>query len=264
VTPAGRSAAASTGARLGDEDQGRVAFVTGAAGGLGEACCEELAGRGMHVVAADLARDGAERVAGVVRAFGGSAEAAELDVRVRADVESQMSAVAGRHGRLDVLVNLAGVIRNATLTHIDDDDFRLTMASHVEGTLNTMRAAAPTMRNNGYGRIVNMSSIAFRGTAGGGAYGAAKGAIEGLTRSAALELAKHAITVNCVAPGVISAGMFMATPEHYRQELTARVPLGRLGEPTDVAACIGFLASTHAGYITGQTLTVCGGLSVGF
>jgi 3-oxoacyl-[acyl-carrier protein] reductase len=245
-------------------DEGRVAFVTGAAGGLGGACCEELVSRGMHVIAADLAVDGAERIVEGLRGLGGSAEAVRVDVRVRADVEEQIAAVVERHERLDVLVNLAGVIRNAPLTHIADDDFRLTLASHVDGTLNTMRAVAAPMRARGYGRIVNMSSIAFRGTPAGGAYGAAKGAIEGLTHSAALELAKHGITVNCVAPGIVSAGMFLTTPEHYRLELEGRVPVGRLGEPADVAACVGFLASGRAGYVTGQTLTVCGGLSVGF
>jgi 3-oxoacyl-[acyl-carrier protein] reductase len=243
-----------------DGDAGRIAFVTGAAGGLGGACCAELARRGMHVVAADLDGDGARRIADDLR----SAEALELDVTVRADVEAQIAAVAERHGRLDVLVNLAGVIRNAMLTRIEDDDFRLTLASHVEGSLNTMRAAAAPMKEAGYGRIVNMSSIAFRGSIAGGSYGAAKGALEGLTHSAALELARHGITVNCVAPGLVSAGIFMTTPEDYREELTARVPMGRLAEPEDVAACVGFLASRRAGYVTGQTLTVCGGLTVGF
>jgi 3-oxoacyl-[acyl-carrier protein] reductase len=120
------------------------------------------------------------------------------------------------------------------------------------------------MRAHGYGRIVNTSSIAFRGTVAGGSYGAAKGAIEGLTHSAAIELAPHGITVNCVAPGLVDAGIFLSTPEEYRQELIERVPMQRLGTPADIAACVAFLASEEAGYITGQTLTVCGGLSLGF
>jgi 3-oxoacyl-[acyl-carrier protein] reductase len=127
-----------------------------------------------------------------------------------------------------------------------------------------MRAAAPVMRANGYGRIVNTSSIAVRGTVAGGSYGAAKGAIEGLTHSVALELAPHGITANCVAPGLIDAGIFLSTPEEYRQELTDRVPMRRLGTAADVAACVAFLASEEAGYVTGQTLTVCGGLTLGF
>jgi 3-oxoacyl-[acyl-carrier protein] reductase len=222
----------------------RVALVTGAAGGLGSACCEALARAGMHVIAADL------------DAAGGVA----LDVT---DADA-VSALIGSLERLDVVVNLAGVIRRAPLARISNEDFRLTMETHAEGTLNTMRAAAPLMRANGYGRIVNTSSIAFRGTVAGGSYGAAKGAIEGLTHSVALELAPDGITVNCIAPGLIDAGMFQSTPEQYRQELTDRVPMGRLGTPADIAACVAFLASEEAGYVTGQTLTVCGGLTLGF
>jgi 3-oxoacyl-[acyl-carrier protein] reductase len=175
-----------------------------------------------------------------------------------------VDALIGSLERLDVVVNLAGVIRRAPLARISNEDFRLTMETHAEGTLNTMRAAAPLMRANGYGRIVNTSSIAFRGTVAGGSYGAAKGAIEGLTHSVALELAPDGITVNCIAPGLIDAGMFQSTPEQYRQELTDRVPMGRLGTPADIAACVAFLASEEAGYVTGQTLTVCGGLTLGF
>jgi 3-oxoacyl-[acyl-carrier protein] reductase len=235
----------------------RVALVTGAAGGLGPACCSLLAARGLDVIAADLDGDGAERVGA---SLGGRSRGAALDVTDAGAVAS----LIGSLDRLDVVVNLAGVIRRGTLGKITDEDFRLTMATHVEGTLSTMRAAAPLMRANGYGRMVNTSSIAVRGTVAGGAYGAAKGAIEGLTHSAALELAPHGITVNCVSPGLVDAGIFLSTPEEYRQELIERIPMHRLGTPEDIAGCIGFLTSDEAGYITGQTLTVCGGLTLGF
>lgn len=212
------------------------------------------------MIVADLDPAGAERLAGELVAQGGLAEAVTLDVSDRPAVEALVAGL----DRLDIVVNLAGVIRNALLVKIDDDDFELTLSSHLQGTLNTMRAAAPKMRAHGYGRIVNTSSIAFRGSIAGGAYGAAKGAIEGLTHSAALELARHGVTVNCVAPGLISAGIFMTTPPEYRAQATARVPMQRLGEPEEVAACVAFLASSAASYVTGQTLLVCGGLSVGF
>jgi 3-oxoacyl-[acyl-carrier protein] reductase len=237
--------------------------VTGGAGGLGEACCAALSGRGVHVVIADIDADACSELADRLTVAGGSAFGAALDVTDRESVEGLVERVVNHRGRLDVLVNLAGVLRNDPLTRIDDDDFQLTISTHLGGTLNTMRAAAPTMRKNQYGRIVNMSSVAARGSVAGGAYGAAKGAIEGLSHTAALELAKHGVTVNCVAPGLISAGMFMTTPVQYQQQLAERVPMQRLGHPDEVAACVAFLASEPAGYVTGQTLLVCGGLSVG-
>ena len=242
----------------------RTALVTGAAGGLGHSICLALARQGNRVVVSDVDAAGADRVAADLGSGGGLGEAAPLDVTDRPAVEALVARVTDEHGTLDVLVNLAGVIRNAPLTRIDDGDFRATLATHLEGTLNTMRAVAPGMRANRYGRIVNMSSIAQRGSVAGGSYGAAKGAIEGLTHSAALELARHGVTVNCVAPGLIGAGMFMTTPREYQDELAARVPMQRFGEPEEVAACVSFLASAEASYITGQTLLVCGGLSVGF
>jgi 3-oxoacyl-[acyl-carrier protein] reductase len=232
--------------------------VTGAGGGLGRACCEALLARGLRVVAADVDASSAESVADELG--GGAITSVVLDVTSRSAVEELVASEA----RLDVLVNLAGVMRNAVLSKIDDDDFRLVLATHVDGTLNTMRAAAPLMKANGYGRIVNMSSIALRGTVAGSTYAAAKGAIEGMSRSSALELARDGITVNCVAPGLIDAGMFLTVPDDYRQEWIARIPAGRTGTAADVAECVAFLASPEAAYVTGQTLVVCGGLSLGF
>lgn len=241
-----------------------VALVTGAGGGLGRACAARLASSGHHVVLCDLDGAAAEDAAAGIRGSGGSASAAALDVTDRESVEQTIGGVVASRGRIDVVVNLAGVIKNQTVTKIEDDDFELVLASHLRGTLNTMRAAIPPMRERAYGRIVNMSSLAARGSIAGGAYGAAKGAIEGLTRSAAMEVARHGITVNCVAPGLIAAGMFLTVPESYQQETAARIPMQRPGRPEEVAACVSFLASEDAGYVTGQTLLVCGGLSLGF
>jgi 3-oxoacyl-[acyl-carrier protein] reductase len=237
-----------------------VAVVTGAAGGLGPACCRALLDAGAKLVVVDLNAAAAGAVAAQLRKEGGRAEAMALDVTDRQAVEERMGGLE----RVEVLVNLAGVIRRAPLSGITEEDLRLTLATHLEGTLNTIRAVAPAMRAAGYGRIVNTSSIAARGTIAGGSYSAAKGAIEGLTRSIAIELAPRGITVNCVAPGLIDAGIFLSTPEEYRHQFAARVPAGRLGDPADVASAVAFLTSPAAGYITGQTLTVCGGLTLGF
>ncbi len=233
-----------------------VAIVTGAAGGLGPACCEALARRGHHVVVADLDGTAAQRVAAEL----GAATAAHLDVTDPAEVGE----LVGRYERIDVLVNLAGVIRNALLTKITQEDFRLTLATHVEGTLNTMAAVVPSMRANGYGRIVNTSSIAARGSVAGGSYGAAKGAIEvsDPERCARARVCRDHGQLRRTGP--VDAGIFLTTPEEYRAEVTGRVPMRRLAEPEEIASCIAFLASREASYVTGQTLTVCGGLILGF
>jgi 3-oxoacyl-[acyl-carrier protein] reductase len=234
----------------------RVGLVTGAAGGIAPAVCAELSARGIRVVAVDIDGPGVERVAGAVE----GARAVRLDVT---DVDA-VDALVSSLDRLDVVVNLAGLIRRAAILDVTNADFLAVMATHAEATLNTMRAAVPLMRAHGYGRIVNTSSIATRGTVSGISYGAAKAAIEGISRNAALELAADGITVNCVAPGLIDAGMFLSTPEETRLAFGARVPMRRLGTPADIAAAVGFLASEDAGYVTGQTLTVCGGLTLGF
>jgi 3-oxoacyl-[acyl-carrier protein] reductase len=245
-------------------ESGRTALITGAGGGLGDACCAALAARGAHVIVADLDPDSARRVADGLRADGASASAASLDVTDREAVSALVGETIAEHGSLDIVVNLAGVMRNQTVTHIVDEDFQLVMDTHVGGVLNTLRAVTPAMREHRYGRIISMSSIALRGTVAGSSYGAAKGAIIGLTQSAAFELAHHGITVNCVSPGLLSAGMFMTTPPEYQEEVRARIPMRRLGEPHEIAACVAFLASADASYITGQTLMACGGLSLGF
>jgi 3-oxoacyl-[acyl-carrier protein] reductase len=245
-------------------DQGRVALVSGAAGGLGPACCDALLRRGMIVIVADIDATRANEAATALGANGAPVGSMAIDVTSRESVDRAIEAVVADRGRLDVVVNLAGLMRNQMLHKIVDADFALVMDTHVQGVVNTMRAAIPHMRAAKYGRFVNMSSIAVRGSLAGSSYGAAKGAIEGITRSAAMELAPHGITANCVGPGMIDAGMFLTVPEEYRKESLARVPAGRAGTADEVAACVGFLASWEASYVTGQTLFVCGGATLGF
>lgn len=245
-------------------ERGRVALVTGAAGGLGPACCRSLAARGMTVVVADLDGEGAQEVATDLHLQGLPTESTRIDVCDRESVDAAVGSVVDQHHRIDVVVNLAGVIRNAVAHKIEDADFRLVMDTHLMGVLNTTRSVLPHMRSAGYGRIVSMSSIAVRGSVAGGAYGAAKGAIEGFTRSVAMEVAPHGVTANCVAPGLISAGMFTTVPKDYQEASLARVPMARAGEADEVAACVSFLASSAASYVTGQVLYVCGGADLGF
>ncbi|GAA1851566.1 SDR family oxidoreductase [Pseudonocardia ailaonensis] len=246
------------------DETGEVVLVTGAAGGLGEAISAAFVARGARVVVSDLDGEAAERVAVSLREQGGRAESVQLDASSRTDVESTVDKVVAGEGRLDVVVSLAGVVRNDFTTAISDEDFRLVMATHVDGTLNAMRAALPHMKERGYGRLVNMSSVAVRGSLGGGSYAAAKGAIEGLTRSAAMESARYGVTVNCVAPGLVDAGMFRAIPEEFQEKFAGRVPMRRVARPDEIAAVVAFFASREASYVTGQSLYVCGGSSLGF
>ncbi|MFZ2157648.1 MAG: SDR family NAD(P)-dependent oxidoreductase [Bradyrhizobium sp.] len=242
----------------------RVALLTGAAGGLGFAASRELAKTGVKVLMADMDQSRAEKAAETLRSQGLDVLGALLDVTNRAAVDAFIAAIPASHGRLDILVNLAGIVRNDYLTKVKDEDFDLTFTSHVRGTLNCMRAAVPIMRNQKYGRIVNMSSVASLGAIAGTSYGAAKGAIEAMSRVAAVESARDGVTINCVAPGMIAAGMFLTTPQHFQELNIERTPMKRAGTAEEIAHCIAFFASPNASFVTGQTLFACGGLSIGF
>jgi 3-oxoacyl-[acyl-carrier protein] reductase len=211
----------------------------------------------------DIEPAGAKRVAEELTTAGNAASAHVGDVSQRDAVETLAADITEGFGAPTILVNLAGAVRNAVLSKITDEDFTLVIDTHLKATLNTLRAFAPGMKQRGYGRVINTSSIAAGGAVAGISYSAAKSGIEGLTRSAAIELARHGITVNCIAPGVIATGMFLSTPAEFREKQTSRIPMGRAGTTSEIAACVEFLASPGASYLTGQTLVVCGGLSVG-
>lgn len=242
----------------------RVCVVVGGAGGIGAAASEALAEAGHVVVIVDLVAERAEKLAETLKGRGFSAHAARAcDATSRDAVEALRLEVEESVGPADILVNLAGIARNDILVRVKDEDFDATLATHLKTTLNSMRTFLPGMRNRGYGRVVNTSSTAARGTFGGASYSAAKGAIEAMSRTAAFEMARAGVTVNCVAPGLINTGIFLTVKKEYQDQSVGRIPMQRAGEASEIAACIRFLASDDASYVTGQTLYACGGLTIG-
>lgn len=243
---------------------GRVALVTGGSRGIGRAIVERLAADGADVVF--FYRGNAEAAAEVVGAAlgaGGKAEAVQVDVSDVAAVGAAVDALIASRGRIDVLVNNAGIVRDNLLALLGDDDIRAVLDTNVVGVFNVTRAVVPHMISKRAGRIVNLSSVAAaKGGRGQSNYAASKGAIEAFTRAMAVELASRGIAVNCVAPGVITTEMSEQVREAAGEQVKARILMRRFGQPQDVANAVWFLASSYAGYINGHVLNVDGGFKM--
>ena len=245
---------------------GKVALVTGGAGGIGRAICEAYAAAGAMVVAADISEDDARKTA---KAVGGMAVA--MDVADMDSISASFAAVKAECGGIDILVNNAGIFNMASIDKITHEDYRQQYDVNVGGTIFTCQAAVPLMKRRGGGTIINFASQAGRrGEANVTIYCSTKAAVISITQSLALELASDNIRVNAIAPGVIDTPMWkhvdsqFAVYEHKplgqkKREVGEAVPLGRMGDPEDVAAPCVFLASDDARYITAQTLNVDGG-----
>jgi 3-oxoacyl-[acyl-carrier protein] reductase len=237
---------------------GRVAFVTGAARGIGAAVVRAFVEKGARVAAFD--RDG-DAAAAAAAPLGDRVLPLAGDVSRRADVEAAVAAVLARWDRIDVLVNNAGLVRDATLRKTTDEDWALTQDVNLKGAFLCGRAIAPGMAERGHGRIVSASSIVARtGNFGQSAYAASKGGIIGLTRTWARELGGRGVTANVVAPGFVDTDMLKQVPPAVLAETRARIPAGRLGRPEEVASVYLFLASRHAGFVNGAVVGVDGGL----
>jgi 3-oxoacyl-[acyl-carrier protein] reductase len=239
---------------------GRVALVTGASRGIGRAIARRLAAQGALVIAAARG-DHASPTAEEIRAAGGAAEAIALDVTEAAAGELAVPAALERHGRLDILVNNAGITRDQLMLRLKRDDWDAVLATNLTSAYTLTQAALKPMIRQRSGRIICISSVVGQsGNAGQANYAASKAGLIGFAKAVALEVASRNITVNVVAPGMIVTDMTGALPEKARDALIARIPLGRLGSPDDVAAAVCFLASDEAAYITGQVLAVNGGM----
>jgi 3-oxoacyl-[acyl-carrier protein] reductase len=241
---------------------GRIAIVTGGAQGLGYAIAEVFVAEGARVVLGDLDLD---RTRAAAQALGGNdvAQAVRCDVTSTAQVEALVAAAVEQFGRVDVMVNNAGITRDATLRKMTEQQFDEVIAVHLKGTWNGARAAAAVMREQGSGSIINMSSISGKvGLVGQTNYSAAKAGIVGLTKAAAKELAHLGVRVNAIQPGLIRSAMTEAMPQRIWDAKLAEVPMGRAGEPREVATVALFLASDLSSYMTGTVLEVTGGRHV--
>ena len=236
--------------------EGRIAIVTGAGRGIGEGIARKLALEGASVVCADLNEKQAQEVA---TACGNGSIGAGLDVSKSDQCDALLSRVHGQFGRVDILVNNAGINRDAMLHKMTDDQWAQVLAVDLSGVFYMTRAASRVMRSAGSGRIVNISSASWMGNIGQANYAAAKAGVVGLTRTAAKELARSQVTANAICPGFIDTEMTRGIPEAIREQQVARIPLGRMGKPADVAAVVAFLASDEAGYLTGEVINVGGG-----
>ncbi|MFI5177480.1 MAG: 3-oxoacyl-[acyl-carrier-protein] reductase [Vicinamibacterales bacterium] len=240
--------------------EGRVALVTGASRGIGRAIARALAARGAAVVAAAREQHAAA-VVDEIRAAGGTAEAASIDVTDGAAVESAVAAALARFGRLDVLVNNAGIARDQLLLRMKREDWDAVVATNLTAAFTCAQAVLKPMIKQRSGRIINITSVVGQaGNAGQSNYAASKAGLIGFTKALALEVASRNITVNAVAPGLIETDMTRAISDGAHATWAERIPLKRLGTPEDVAAAVVFLASDEAAYITGQVLAVNGGM----
>lgn len=240
----------------------KVAIVTGAGRGIGRSIARKAAAEGALVVVSDLDGDAAAATAEEI----GDAVAVTADVTSRPAVAALVGAALGRFGRIDVLINNAGWDRAGAFVDSDPDDWDRVLAINLYGVLNTSRAILPQMIDQGGGSVVNLASDAGRvGAAGEAVYSAAKGGVIAFTKATAREVARHRVNINCVCPGPTDTALFASMggeDPKLRDALTRAIPFRRLAEPSDIAGTVVFLAGAEASYVTGQTLSVSGGLTM--
>ncbi|VXB24955.1 3-oxoacyl-(acyl-carrier-protein) reductase [Luteimonas sp. 9C] len=243
----------------------RVALVTGGLGGIGRAICRQLAERGVHVIAADLPADTARLEAFAADMTDLPVTTLAVDVGDAAACAAAIREVETQHGRLDILVNAAGITRDATLRKMDTAQWNDVLRINLDSAFHLCRAAVEGMVARGFGRIVNISSVSGQtGNFGQTNYAAAKAGLHGLTMSLAREVAAKGITVNSLSPGYVETPMTSKMPPDVLARTIASVPVGRVGQPDDIARAVVFLTADDAGYITGINLPVNGGLLMGF
>ena len=239
----------------------KIAVITGASRGIGKSISLALARQGAKIVAVDISLKGMDELLTEIKALGSEGIAVEGNVTVTADTENMIDQAVATYGRVDILVNNAGITRDGLLMRMKDEDWDAVLTVNLKGAFLCTRAASKVMTKQRFGRIINIASVVGQmGNAGQANYCASKAGLMGLTRSNARELARRNITVNAVAPGFIVSDMTEALPEKVKQDMAAQIPLERFGTADDIANAVVFLATDASGYITGQVLSVNGGM----
>ncbi|HEY3270414.1 MAG TPA: 3-oxoacyl-[acyl-carrier-protein] reductase [Geothrix sp.] len=240
---------------------GKIALVTGASQGIGEAIAKRLAAQGATVVCAARTLRKLQAVADAITAEGGKADVVVADLSDGASVRAAVATTVERFGAIHILVNNAGITRDKLLIQMKEEDWDAVIDTNLKGAWTAIQAATKPMMKQRWGRIINIASVVGQmGNAGQANYVAAKAGLIGLTKSVARELASRNVTANAVTPGYIETAMTEGLPADVKAEFTKQIPLGRMGTGDDIAASVAFLASDEAGYITGQVLSVNGGL----
>jgi 3-oxoacyl-[acyl-carrier protein] reductase len=239
---------------------GQIALVTGASRGIGAAIALDLATRGMRVVGTATTPEGAEKITATLSAYAGC-QGVVLNVNDANALQTTVDALVKAQGGLHVLVNNAGITRDMLAMRLKDEDWDAVLDTNLKAVFRMSRAAIRPMMKQRYGRIINITSVVgASGNPGQSNYAAAKAGVAGMTRALARELGSRNITVNCIAPGFIATDMTAALPAEQQAALLSQIPMGHLGQPSDIAHAVAYLASPHAGYVTGQELHVNGGM----
>jgi len=244
---------------------GKIALVTGGSRGIGRAVCLRLAEMGCVVAVNYVSRpEAAEETVAAIEKKGGKAVIVRFDVADGASIAQGIKEVGESCGPPDILINNAGITRDGLMARMKEEDWDLVLSTNLKGAFLCSKAVMRSMMKKRWGRIINISSvIGFLGNGGQVNYAAAKAGLTGLTKAMARELAPRKVTVNSVAPGYIVTDMTSELSEEIQEMIRAQIPLGTLGQPEDVAACVAFLASEESAYLTGQTLHVNGGMYMG-
>jgi 3-oxoacyl-[acyl-carrier protein] reductase len=241
--------------------ENKIAIITGASRGIGKVIAEQIAAKGAKIVCVSRTLSDVERVANNINEQGFNAIAKACDISDWEQFQSMVKSVVEEFGSIDILVNNAGITKDNLIMRMSNEEWDSVININLKGAFNGTKAVSRYMMKQRSGRIINITSVVgLIGNAGQANYSASKAGLIGLSKATAKELASRGITANCIAPGYIETDMTDRLPEKIKNELVAQIPLGRIGQASDIAAAVCFLASDEAGYITGQTFTVDGGM----